>query len=243
MNSSSYNPGNRAREFLPGNRKLPDCGESVPRVPIKGPSGTGCFLCGYTEGIKAQAGRFLTVTYPAWAFLFAIKLGGVVMQVAIIMGSDSDWPKLKKAWQLLREFGIDVTVRVLSAHRTPADCVQFVQQAEKAGVQIFIAAAGLAAHLPGVVAAHTRRPVIGVPLTAGSLQGLDALYSVVQMPPGVPVATVGIDNARNAALLAVQILTLGDALLADKLEEYCKEQRRLVLAKSQKLQAELEAEA
>lgn len=165
------------------------------------------------------------------------------MSVAIIMGSDSDWPRLEKAWELLDEFGIGVTVRVLSAHRTPADCVQFVQQAEEAGVQIFIAAAGLAAHLPGVVAAHTRRPVIGVPLAVGPLQGQDALYSVVQMPPGVPVATVGLDNAGNAALLAVQILALQDGALAEKMEEYKNEQRGQVLAKDQQLQAKLEAKA
>src|SRR5690606_17443184 len=106
----------------------------------------------------------------------------------------------------------------------------FVREAEAAGVQVFIAAAGLAAHLPGVVAAHTRRPVIGLPLAAGPLQGRDALYSVVQMPPGVPVATVGIDNARNAALLAVQILALRDGRLADKLEELRRNQARRVLA-------------
>lgn len=164
------------------------------------------------------------------------------MQVAIIMGSDSDWPKLKRAWILLQEFGIGVEIRVLSAHRTPAECVEFVRQAEAAGVKVFIAAAGLAAHLPGVVAAHTRRPVIGLPLAAGPLQGQDALYSVVQMPPGVPVASVGIDNARNAVLLAVEILALGDTSLAAKLEEYRAEQRRQVLAKDQALRGKLEAD-
>lgn len=162
------------------------------------------------------------------------------MQVAIIMGSDSDWPKLGKARDLLEEFGIDAEERVLSAHRTPAECVEYVRQAEAAGVQVFIAAAGLAAHLPGVVAAHTRRPVIGVPLAAGPLSGQDALYSVVQMPPGVPVATVGIDNARNAALLAIEILALADSSLAARLEEYRDEQRRQVLAKDQQLRRQLE---
>lgn len=163
------------------------------------------------------------------------------MQVAVIMGSDSDWPRLSGAWELLKEFGIAAEVRVLSAHRTPEACLAFVREAEAAGVQVFIAAAGLAAHLPGVVASHTRRPVIGIPLAAGPLQGQDALYSVVQMPPGIPVATVGIDNARNAALLAVEILALADASLAAKLEEYRKEQARQVLAKNQQLQAKLEA--
>jgi 5-(carboxyamino)imidazole ribonucleotide mutase len=163
------------------------------------------------------------------------------MQVAIIMGSESDWPRLEVAWELLRNFGLDVGVRVLSAHRTPEDCVCFVREAEEAGVQVFIAAAGLAAHLPGVVAANTLRPVIGLPLAAGPLKGQDALYSVVQMPPGVPVATVGIDNARNAALLAVEILALGDINLADKLRAYRLEQRQQVLARDLKLQEKLGA--
>ena len=99
------------------------------------------------------------------------------MQMALIMGSVSDWPRAEEAWKLLREFGVETEVRVLSAHRTPAECAAFVREAEAAGVQVFIAAAGLAAHLPGVVAAHTRRPVIGLPLAAGPLQGRDALYS------------------------------------------------------------------
>ena len=165
------------------------------------------------------------------------------MQVAIIMGSDSDWPRLEEAWELLRSFGIEAGVRVLSAHRAPQDCVNCVQQAEAAGALVFIAAAGLAAHLPGVVAAHTQRPVIGLPLAAGPLQGQDALYSVVQMPPGVPVATVGIDNARNAALLAAEILALGDRRLADKLKAYRQDLRRQVLARDGQLQEELEARA
>lgn len=163
------------------------------------------------------------------------------MQVAMIMGSDSDWPRLTGAWELMKEFDLEVEVRVLSAHRTPDACVEFVREAEDAGVQVFIAAAGLAAHLPGVVAAHTSRPVIGVPMAAGPLNGQDALYSIVQMPPGVPVAAVGIDNARNAALLAVQILALGSEVLAEKLAEYRKEQSRKVLAKDRQLQAKLEA--
>lgn len=164
------------------------------------------------------------------------------MQVAMIMGSDSDWPRLEAGWELLREFGIDVSVRVLSAHRTPAACADFVQAAEAAGAQVFIAAAGLAAHLPGVVAAHTRRPVIGVPLAAGPLQGQDALYSVVQMPPGVPVAAVGIDNARNAALLAVEILALANSNIDAALVQYRRLQTEKVLKKDEQLQAKLGVE-
>lgn len=164
------------------------------------------------------------------------------MQVAMIMGSDSDWPRLEAAWELLKEFGIDVGVRVLSAHRTPEACAEFVQAAEAAGTQVFIAAAGLAAHLPGVVASYTRRPVIGVPLAAGPLQGQDALYSVVQMPPGVPVAAVGIDNSRNAALLAAEILALSDSNIDAALVQYRRRQTETVLNKDKQLQDKLGAE-
>ncbi|MDD4769603.1 MAG: 5-(carboxyamino)imidazole ribonucleotide mutase, partial [Eubacteriales bacterium] len=136
----------------------------------------------------------------------------------------------------------DVGVRVLSAHRTPEACAEFVQAAEAAGTKVFIAAAGLAAHLPGVVAAYTRRPVIGVPLAAGPLQGQDALYSVVQMPPGVPVAAVGIDNSRNAALLAAEMLALSDSNIDAALVQYRRRQTETVLNKDEQLQAKLGAE-
>ena len=161
------------------------------------------------------------------------------MQVVMIMGSDSDWPKLEGAWGLLKEFGVEVGVRVLSAHRTPEACAAFVREAENKGTKVFIAAAGLAAHLPGVIAAHTRRPVIGVPLAVGPLQGKDALYSVVQMPAGVPVATMGIDNAYNAALLAVAVLALEDAGIDEALTQFYQQQREAVLAKDKRLQAKL----
>lgn len=161
------------------------------------------------------------------------------MQVAIIMGSDSDWPKLEMTWKLLKELGITPAVRVLSAHRTPAACAEFVQAAEAAGTKVFIAAAGLAAHLPGLVAAYTRRPVIGVPMGAGPLQGQDALYSVVQMPPGVPVATVGVDAAANAALLAAAILALSDRGIDEALAGYRRRQTEVCLAKDQQLQEKL----
>lgn len=151
------------------------------------------------------------------------------------MGSDSDWPRLEGAWELLKEFGVSPEVRVLSAHRTPTACAEFVGQAEAAGVQVFIAAAGLAAHLPGTIAAYTRRPVIGVPLAAGPLQGVDALYSVVQMPPGVPVATVGIDGGRNAALLALSMLALADTQLDKALAEFRRAQAEKVLARDREL--------
>ncbi len=163
------------------------------------------------------------------------------MQVAILIGSDSDWPGVEQAWQLLREFGLEVAVGALSAHRTPEDCLNFVRQGEEAGVQVFLAAAGLTAHLPGAVAAHTLCPVIGLPLAVGPLGGLDALSAMAQMPGGTPVATVGIGNARNAALLAVEIIALGDSALQAKLKAYRQEQRRQVLARDLKLRAKLEA--
>ncbi len=128
--------------------------------------------------------------------------------VAILTGSPNDLPVVKKAEEVLDSLRIPCEVRVLSAHRTPDQVVSYVREAEARGVQVFIACAGLAAHLAGAVAANTLLPVIGVPLNAGSLGGLDALLSTVQMPPGVPVATVGVDNTKNAAFLAARILAL-----------------------------------
>jgi phosphoribosylaminoimidazole carboxylase PurE protein len=138
-------------------------------------------------------------------------------RVAILMGSDSDWPTLEAGAKVLASFGVGAEVRVLSAHRSPAQVRQYVAQASRRGMQVFIAGAGGAAHLAGVVAAHTTQPVIGVPIESGPLRGLDSLLSTVQMPKGVPVATVAIGNAANAALLAVQILAVGDRRLARKL--------------------------
>lgn len=163
--------------------------------------------------------------------------------VALLMGSDSDLPVVKEACKVLDELGIHFQVRVLSAHRCPDDLVAFVHQAEVAGVRVFIAAAGVAAHLAGVVAAHTTRPVIGIPIQSGALNGLDALLSTVQMPPGVPVATmaIGTAGARNAGLFAAQILALGDPGLADKLRRLRVEQVEQVRQKDLRVQKEMEA--
>ncbi len=145
-------------------------------------------------------------------------------QVSVLMGSRSDLPVVGKAAAVLREFGVPCEVRVLSAHRTPESLAAYVRQAEAGGVEVFIAAAGMAAHLAGAVAARTVLPVIGVPLAApagaAGLGGLDALLSTVQMPPGIPVATVGVDAAKNAAYLAVSILALKHPELGDKLRAY-----------------------
>ena len=141
-------------------------------------------------------------------------------QVAIVVGSRSDLPTLEAATQTLDELGIGHELRVISAHRAPAFLDRYVSDAERRGIAVFIAAAGLAAHLPGVIASKTTRPVIGVPLTGGISDGLDALLSIVQMPKGVPVATVGVGNATNAALLAAQILAQADPELRARVAEH-----------------------
>jgi len=138
-------------------------------------------------------------------------------QVAIIMGSDSDLKIMKDAAVVLEEFEVSYMITVMSAHRTPDRSISFASSAAEQGFKVIIAGAGGAAHLAGVVAAHTILPVIGVPVLAKSLGGADSLYSTVQMPPGIPVATVGVDAARNAGLLALQILALSDKALSEKL--------------------------
>jgi 5-(carboxyamino)imidazole ribonucleotide mutase len=146
--------------------------------------------------------------------------------VAILTGSPSDLPVVLGARDVLDELDIPSDVRVLSAHRTPHETAQYVEAAEKRGVEVFIACAGMAAHLAGVVAAHTTRPVIGVPIASGALQGVDALLSTVQMPPGVPVATVGIDGARNAAFLAARIVSLAHPEVRQRLLDQLEESRK-----------------
>jgi phosphoribosylaminoimidazole carboxylase PurE protein len=144
--------------------------------------------------------------------------------VGILMGSKTDLPIMEKASRQLEDLGIPHTLDVMSAHRNPAKVRELVEGAESSGYKVFIAGAGRAAHLPGVVAAHTALPVIGVPCLSDHLGGADALYSIVQMPPGVPVATVGIDSARNAAILAAQILAVGDERIAAAVRELRAEQ-------------------
>jgi len=151
--------------------------------------------------------------------------------VAVVMGSENDLKVMEQGIGQLREFGIEPVVRILSAHRTPEAAAEFARTAESRGVKVIIAAAGMAAHLAGAMAAWTTLPVIGVPLACeGGLGGLDALLSTVQMPPGVPVATVAIGpaGAKNAALLAVQVLALADPALADKLRQFKRDQQQKV---------------
>jgi phosphoribosylaminoimidazole carboxylase PurE protein len=161
--------------------------------------------------------------------------------VVLLMGSDSDLPTVKEASAVLQDFGVAFEAHVHSAHRSPEDVVAYVRKAEQSGVQVFIAAAGGAAHLAGVVAAHTTRPVIGIPIQTSSLGGLDSLLSTVQMPGGVPVATmaIGAGGARNAGLFAVQILALANSSLAAKLQEYRAKQVEQVRQKDKKIQAEI----
>ena len=156
-------------------------------------------------------------------------------KVAIVMGSDSDLPTMAEAAKFLGEFGVECKLTIVSAHRTPERLYDFAKNAAKE-FEVIIAGAGGAAHLPGMVASLTRLPVIGVPIKTSALDGADSLYSIVQMPAGIAVATVAIGNARNAGLLAVQILALKDAGLAQKLEEFRKRQTNEVLEKAKKLE-------
>lgn len=160
------------------------------------------------------------------------------MKVAIIMGSNSDWPILEPAEKTLKEFGVDVEVVVASAHRTPNLVHEFAAGARDRGVEVIIAAAGLAAHLGGVIAAFTTVPVIGIPIAGGPLNGVDALLSFVQMPPGIPVATMAINGAKNAAIYAVQMLSIKYPELVEKLAANRAKMEAEVIAKGEKLAAE-----
>jgi 5-(carboxyamino)imidazole ribonucleotide mutase len=159
----------------------------------------------------------------------------VAPQVAVIMGSDSDLPTLQPAVEALEQLGVAVEVRVLSAHRTPLEMVTFAQQARDQGLKVIVAGAGGAAHLPGMVASLTVLPVIGVPVQTRALSGVDSLHSIVQMPAGIPVATVAIGNGANAGLLAAQILATADGALSARLAEYRQSLHDQVVAKDARL--------
>lgn len=152
------------------------------------------------------------------------------MKAAIIMGSKSDYPVVQKAEAMLEKFGVEYETRIISAHRTPRQAEEFASNAEANGFGVIIAAAGKAAHLAGVLAATTPLPVIGIPMKSSTLDGLDSLLSVVQMPKGVPVATVAIDGAENAAILAVQMLAAADPLLRQKIKDFKKQQEDDIVA-------------
>jgi 5-(carboxyamino)imidazole ribonucleotide mutase len=161
------------------------------------------------------------------------------MSVAIVMGSDSDLSVMRQAAEALDEFGIAWEMRVLSAHRTPDETIAYARGAADRGLQVIIAGAGGSAHLPGVIAAVSRLPVIGVPIALPKLDGLDSLLSIVQMPKGIPVATVAIDGARNAGLLAARMIGISDERVAEELLGFAERTAAEVRAKDAKLQAEL----
>ena len=152
--------------------------------------------------------------------------------VGILMGSDSDLPVMEKGAKVLEEMGVSFEIDISSAHRLPEKTADYAKTARERGIEVLIAGAGMAAHLAGVLAAHTTLPVIGVPLKSGALEGVDALYSTVQMPPGIPVATVGIDGAKNAAYLACEILSIKYPEIAKKLEDFRSRTRKSLEEKS-----------
>lgn len=161
-------------------------------------------------------------------------------KVAVIMGSDSDWSVVKKAVAELKSFGVEYECHIMSAHRTPRLVCDFAEKAKGNGFGVIICAAGMAAHLAGVVAGHTTLPVIGLPLSSGKFDGLDALLSTVQMPSGIPVATVAVDGAKNAAILAVQILALSNEALSAQLSVFKRQMIEQIGEKDRKLQEELQ---
>lgn len=158
------------------------------------------------------------------------------MKVGVVMGSKSDLPVVEKAIEMLKDFGVEPVVRILSAHRTPSQAEEFSKTAEQEGLEVIIAAAGKAAHLAGVLAANTPLPIIGIPMKTSDMGGLDSLLSTVQMPKGVPVATVAIGGAENAGLLAVQMLSIKYPELREKVKEFKKKQEEEIL----KIDSELE---
>ena len=159
------------------------------------------------------------------------------LEVAVIMGSDSDLPVVEAAFPIFDKFGINYTKNVMSAHRTPHDVIEFIKNSENNGCKVFIAAAGMAAHLAGALAAHTVRPVIGIPIESGGMGGIDSLLSTVMMPPGVPVATVAVgkSGAKNSAILAIQILATSNDELQQKLVNFKEDMKNEVLEKNVKL--------
>jgi 5-(carboxyamino)imidazole ribonucleotide mutase len=161
-------------------------------------------------------------------------------KVAVVMGSDSDLPVVADAIKKLKEFEIPFEVRVISAHRTPAEAEKFASGASSNGIGVIIAAAGKAAHLGGVIAAYTTIPVIGLPIKSSTMDGLDSLLSIVQMPSGIPVATVAINGAANAAILAAQILALSDEALSEKLKAFKAKMAEDVMKKDAKIQSEVD---
>lgn len=172
------------------------------------------------------------------AVLPLIRKGVCMKKVAIIMGSDSDLPVVEKGISVLKDYGVPVEVHVYSAHRTPEEAAQFSKSARENGFGVIIAAAGMAAHLAGAIAANTTLPVIGIPCSSKVLEGMDALLSTVMMPPGIPVATVGVNTSKNAALLAIEMLAIEDAALAQKLQDERDQNHENILKKNAAIEAQ-----
>ena len=187
-----------------------------------------------------------TIELPCFVFAayicnYFLEVSQIMKKVGVIMGSDSDLPVVEKAMNTLAEFGVPFEVHVFSAHRTPVQAKEFSENARQNGFGAIIAAAGMAAHLAGAIAANTTLPVIGIPVSASNLDGLDALLSTVQMPSGIPVATVAINGAANAAMLAIQMLAIEDSTLADKLNAARAAGAEKVLAKNATIEAKYNA--
>jgi 5-(carboxyamino)imidazole ribonucleotide mutase len=161
-------------------------------------------------------------------------------KVGVVLGSDSDWPVMEPGYKTLRDFGVETEVLVASAHRTPGIVRDFAESAKEKGIEVIIAVAGAAAHLPGVIAAYTTLPVVGVPVSGGALSGMDALLSIAQMPSGIPVGTMAIDGGKNAALYAVSILALKDGRLAESLLAFRETQAEAVHRKNEALKTKIE---
>ena len=179
--------------------------------------------------------------YPegsAYVLITIIKGEQVMAQVGIVMGSDSDMPIMAKAAEILDEFGISYEMRIISAHREPQEFFDYANSAEERGYKVIIAGAGKAAHLPGMCAAIFPMPVIGIPMKTSDLGGVDSLYSIVQMPTGIPVATVAINGGANAGILAAKILATGDADMLARVKAYADKLKNQVVAKDEKLQSE-----
>ncbi len=199
----------------------------------------------FYDALKVQAATrsalfsFLSAKNAQNVHLIFTKEEPQMKKVAVIMGSDSDWPVVKAACAQLKEFGIPYEAHILSAHRTPAEAAAFAAAAREKDFGVLICAAGMAAHLAGAFAANTTLPVIGIPMKGGAADGLDALLATVQMPSGIPVATVALNGAKNAAVLAAQILAVSDTALAEQLDEARAAMARQIAEKEAKLQAEL----
>jgi len=230
------------KETAEGNFNDEDAAGSHESKQYSGMSGASCSLAQSAGRVYAK----IKAVVQVYRSLFCLscwkrkeRLLEMIRKVAVIMGSDSDWPVVKGACAQLKALGIPFEAHILSAHRTPAEAAEFAKSARANGFGVILCAAGMAAHLAGAFAANTTLPVIGIPMKGGAMDGLDALLATVQMPSGIPVATVALNGAKNAAWLAAEILALGDDALAEKLAAERTAMAAQIAAKEEKLQAEI----